>query len=105
MVNIILLFYFDIHENQMILDTGGTQIYVWTGLKANEEKKKKTTETAINYMKLVAQMRGSCLGDVVMSGQEPPQFTGSFHGWDYTDTAVNISHFPNFSLQNEISRK
>ncbi|PRP86713.1 hypothetical protein PROFUN_02862 [Planoprotostelium fungivorum] len=84
----------NLEDNDMaILDTGGPRLYVWVGKKANEEKQKKTLETANNYQKLIIEKRGSCRSEVVKSGKEPPDFTACFHGWDHTKTSLSNEPF------------
>ena len=72
-----------IEDDVMILDTYA-EVYVWIGKGANTEEKKKSLETAIEYIKTDASGRTvqtTVLG-TVKQGFEPPNFTCHFFAWD-----------------------
>lgn len=67
----------------MILDTY-REVFVWIGNGANAEEKKKSLETAINYIK--TDTSGRTVEETVFvtikQGFEPPNFTGHFGAWN-----------------------
>ena len=67
----------------MILDAY-TKIFVWMGLKATEEEKRKTMETAVLYLESDPNKRSKENTQLyyVTAFQEPLPFVTYFHGWD-----------------------
>ena len=76
-----------IEDDVMILDTYA-EVYVWIGKGANAEEKKKSLETAIEYIK--SDPSGRTVQNTVLitlkQGFEPPSFTSRL-----TTTAGNNS--------------
>ena len=72
-----------IEDDVMILDTY-REVFVWIGNGANTEEKKKSLETAINYVKTDTSGRTveSTVFVTVKQGFEPPNFTGHFFAWN-----------------------
>ena len=72
-----------IEDDVMILDTYA-EVYVWIGKGANAEEKKKSLETAIEYIK--SDKSGRTVQTTILAtlkqGFEPPSFTGHFIAWD-----------------------
>jgi len=72
-----------IEDDVMILDTY-REVFVWIGNGANTEEKKKSLETAIEYIK--TDTSGRTVEETtfvtVKQGFEPPNFTGHFGAWN-----------------------
>jgi hypothetical protein len=72
-----------IEEDVMILDTY-KEIFVWIGKGANAEEKKKSLETAIEYIK--SDPSGRKVADTILAtvkqGFEPPNFSCHFIAWN-----------------------
>jgi len=72
-----------IEDDVMILDTY-REVFVWIGNGANTEEKKKSLETAVNYIK--TDTSGRTVEETVFvtikQGFEPPNFTGHFGAWN-----------------------
>jgi len=72
-----------IEDDVMILDTY-QEVFVWIGKGANTEEKKKSLETAVEYIK--ADKSGRTVNDTVLAtikqGFEPLNFTCHFFAWD-----------------------
>jgi hypothetical protein len=67
----------------MILDTY-REVFVWIGNGANTEEKKKSLETALQYVKTDTSGRTveETIFVTVKQGFEPPNFTGHFGAWN-----------------------
>jgi len=67
----------------MILDTY-KEVFVWIGKGSNAEEKKKSLETALEYVK--TDPSGRKVQDTIIvtvkQGFEPPSFTCNFFAWD-----------------------
>jgi len=72
-----------IEDDVMILDTY-REVFVWIGNGANTEEKKKSLETALQYVKTDTSGRTveETIFVTVKQGFEPPNFTGHFGAWN-----------------------
>jgi hypothetical protein len=74
-----------IEDDVMILDTY-FEVFIWIGFGANAEEKKKSLESALEFVRL--DKSGRTVDDTVFisvkQGFEPPNFSSQFHGWDAT---------------------
>ena len=72
-----------IEDDVMLLDTY-TEVFVWIGKGANAEEKKKSLETAIEYIKTDPSGRKveTTVLATIKQGFEPPNFTSHFFAWD-----------------------
>lgn len=72
-----------IEDDVMILDTY-REVFIWVGNGANTEEKKKSLETALEYVK--TDNSGRTIEETtfltVKQGFEPPNFTGHFLAWN-----------------------
>jgi hypothetical protein len=70
------------NNDMMILDSYN-KLFVWMGLKATEEEKKKSMETAFQYLEADPSKRPKDTTlYYVVAFQEPLLFVSYFHGWD-----------------------
>ncbi|KAK3752621.1 hypothetical protein QZH41_018816, partial [Actinostola sp. cb2023] len=72
-----------IEDDVMLLDTYD-EVFVWIGQGANDEEKRESLRTAMDYIK--SDTSGRTLDDTVIlqvkQGYEPLNFTGQFQAWD-----------------------
>jgi len=72
-----------INDDVMILDAG-TEIFVWIGSESTQEEKEGSKKLAMEFIEKSPEAR---LGKdtpiyQIFAGQEPPNFTSHFVGWD-----------------------
>ncbi|XP_029987600.1 scinderin like a [Sphaeramia orbicularis] len=68
-------------DDIMILDTWN-EIYIWVGKDANEVEKSGASKIAEDYVNTHPSGRSGTPLVTIKQGEEPPSFTGWFHGWD-----------------------
>lgn len=68
-------------DDIMILDTWN-EIYIWIGNDANEVEKSGASDIAKDYVNSDPSGRSGIPLLTIKQGEEPPSFTGWFHGWD-----------------------
>ena len=70
------------NDDVMLLDTFN-EVFVWVGAKSNETERKMALETAIEFVKSASDGRDPDTPIYrVSAGNEPPNFTAQFLGWD-----------------------
>ncbi|XP_031553548.1 gelsolin, cytoplasmic-like [Actinia tenebrosa] len=73
-----------IEDDVMLLDTYD-EVFVWIGEGANDDEKRESIRTAMDYIK--SDTSGRTLDDTVIlqvkQGYEPLNFTGHFQAWDF----------------------
>ncbi|CAI9722405.1 cytoplasmic-like [Octopus vulgaris] len=88
----------DLYEDDVMLLDTFKEIYVWIGKGANEEEKRESLETAMDYIKTDPTGRtvDTTLIVQVKQGSEPFKFRGCFIEWDPKRWAVGWVRFGNW---------
>ncbi|KAM9983434.1 hypothetical protein ACTFIY_000168 [Dictyostelium cf. discoideum] len=73
---------YDLTPSKVYLLDNRKNVFVWSGLRAQEKEKKRGMEIAIDYVKYLADSRTENDVLFITQGDEPLSFTCYFHCWD-----------------------
>ncbi|KAN0030236.1 hypothetical protein ACTA71_009997 [Dictyostelium dimigraforme] len=73
---------YDLTPSKVYLLDNRKNVFVWSGLRAQEKEKKRGMEIAIDYVKYLNDSRTENDVLFITQAEEPLSFTCYFHGWD-----------------------
>eukprot|EP01132_Coremiostelium_polycephalum_P002473 gene2473-3060_t len=73
---------YDLVSNRVFIFDNCKNIFIWSGSKAPEKEKKRGTEIALDYLKLLKDGRSDSDVLFITENEEPLNFTCYFHSWD-----------------------
>ncbi|KAK5575484.1 hypothetical protein RB653_006617 [Dictyostelium firmibasis] len=92
---------YDLTPSKVYLLDNRKNIFVWSGLRAQEKEKKRGMEIAIDYVKYLDDSRSENDVLFITQGEEPLAFTSYFHCWD--SFRLNSNNNNNNSSNNNIA--